>query len=137
MYRRYQLQLNNLTTVELERLIDLWIRNSRNREITKDKLINGISFEALAEKYNLSVRQIKYIVYKSEDVIFNKQIALNLHFHFIVKVLFYCHNIGMKDIEFNAVFRKLVKDERLDDIPIMYIIRVFALLRDIIEEGNY
>lgn len=36
----------------------------RNRKIVYDKLINGMTFEAVAEKYELSDRQIKNIVYK-------------------------------------------------------------------------
>lgn len=36
----------------------------RNRKIVYDKLINGMTYEQVAEKYELSDRQIKNIVYK-------------------------------------------------------------------------
>lgn len=43
----------------------------------------------------------------------------------------------MKPIEFNEIFRKLVNDARIEDIPIMHIIRIFAVVRDLIEEREY
>ena len=57
----------NLSRDELQRIIDQWIRNERDRVILKDRLINGMTFERLAEKYGMSVRQIQNIVYKSMD----------------------------------------------------------------------
>lgn len=41
----------------------------RNRMILKSRLIDGLTFEELAEKYDMSVRQIKKIVYDSEVII--------------------------------------------------------------------
>lgn len=72
MKRRYKVELDTLNVVELSRLIDLWIKNARNRDIAKDVLLNGLTYECVAEKYDLSVRQTKNIVYKVEDTIFNK-----------------------------------------------------------------
>ena len=49
-----------------------WVigRNAqRNREITKRKIIDGITFELLAEEFDMSVRQTKNIVYKCNDII--------------------------------------------------------------------
>jgi hypothetical protein len=60
----------NISTSELEHLIDEWIFNERNRKILKRRLIDGICYEPLAEEFDLSVRQIKNIVYKSEIRIF-------------------------------------------------------------------
>lgn len=56
---------------EVERLIDEWIRNERNRKILKRRLLDGITYDKLAEEFDLSVRQIKTIVYKSENKIFS------------------------------------------------------------------
>jgi len=45
--------------------IEEWIvgRNAlRNREILKKKLIDGISYMALAEEYDLSLKRVKTIV---------------------------------------------------------------------------
>lgn len=55
---------------ELEAIIDEWIigRNAeRNRAIIKRRLLDGITFERLAEEFDLSVRQVKNIVYHCED----------------------------------------------------------------------
>jgi hypothetical protein len=55
---------------ELTTAIDEWILNERNRAILKRRLIDGICFEPLAEEFDMSVRQIKRIVYKSQETLF-------------------------------------------------------------------
>lgn len=55
---------------ELTEAIDEWILNERNRAILKRRLIDGIYFEPLAEEFDLSVRQVKTIVYKSQEILF-------------------------------------------------------------------
>lgn len=55
---------------ELTALIDEWIKSERNRRIVKRRLLDGIRYEPLAEEFDMSVRQIKNIVYKSEEIIF-------------------------------------------------------------------
>ena len=57
----------DLSNSEISFLIDQWIRNARDRAILKDRLINIMTFELLAEKYDMSDRQIKNIVYKAID----------------------------------------------------------------------
>lgn len=57
----------DLSRTEWERLIDDWIFNQKHRDILKDRLLNGIPFEPLAEKYNLSVTQVKNITYKATE----------------------------------------------------------------------
>ena len=50
-----------------------WIigkKAERNRKILRRRLIDGICYEPLAEEFDMSVRQIKNIVYKSEEIIF-------------------------------------------------------------------
>lgn len=58
-----------VSTSELSYLIDEWIFSERNRKIVKRKMIDGITFEKLAEEFNLSVQQVKSIVYKSQALI--------------------------------------------------------------------
>lgn len=58
---------------QLESLIDEYVIGNnaiRNRGILKDRLIDGLTHEKLAEKYDLSVRQIKNIIYAKEKVVF-------------------------------------------------------------------
>ena len=65
--------LENISNSELAMLIDEWVRGlhaERNREMLKDRLINGMLFEPLAEKYNLSVRATQNIVYKASEQLF-------------------------------------------------------------------
>ena len=50
--------------------IDEWIFNERDRDILKRRLLDGICYEPLAEKFGLSVDRIKQIVYKSEAKLF-------------------------------------------------------------------
>ena len=57
----------NLSRDELQRVIDQWIFNERNRMILSDRLFNGTTYERLAEKYGLSTQQVKTIVYKAMD----------------------------------------------------------------------
>ena len=57
----------DIANSELSYLIDQWIRSERDRAILKDRLINGMTFERLAEKHDMSVRQTKNIVYKSME----------------------------------------------------------------------
>ena len=57
----------NLSSSELQYLIDQWIFNERNRLILADRLFNGTTYERLAEKYDLSTQQVKNIVYKAMD----------------------------------------------------------------------
>lgn len=61
----------NLPRSELEHLIDEWIYKEKYRSILKDRLLDGMTYEALAEKYGMSDRQMKRIVYKAEDIFFS------------------------------------------------------------------
>lgn len=51
---------------EWERLIDEWVFSERDRRILKLRLLDGLTFEALAEAVGMSVRQVKNIVYRRE-----------------------------------------------------------------------
>ena len=54
----------------LDEAIETWVKGSRNREIMHKRLIDCVTFEKLAEDFDMSVRQIKNIVYKYEIIIF-------------------------------------------------------------------
>jgi 23S rRNA maturation-related 3'-5' exoribonuclease YhaM len=60
-----------LSRTEMEHLIDEWIFSERDRMILKRRLLDGICYEPLAEEFNLSVKQVKNIVYKCEDKLFS------------------------------------------------------------------
>lgn len=60
------------TNSQMSNLIDEYIHSERDRAILKRRLLDGIYFEPLAEEFGMSVRQIKHIVYKNEDILFTK-----------------------------------------------------------------
>lgn len=67
--------VRDLSRPELEELIDEWVigRNAeRDRRILKRRLIDGVCFEPLAEEFDLSVRQVKNIVYRLQEKVFSK-----------------------------------------------------------------
>lgn len=64
------MKTTDLSRSQISSLIDEWILNERNRDILKRRLCDGICFEPLAEEFNLSVPQIKNIVYKSQEILF-------------------------------------------------------------------
>jgi Mor family transcriptional regulator len=53
-----------MSNSELSAFIDEWCRSKRNRDILKERLIDGVKISDLAEKYELSERQVKYIIKK-------------------------------------------------------------------------
>ena len=58
------------TNSQIREIISEYIHSERDRQILERRLIDGICFEPLAEEFGLSVRQVKTIVYKGEDIIF-------------------------------------------------------------------
>ena len=64
--------MTEYTNSEISAVIDEWIHSERDRAIMKRRLIDGICYEPLAEEYELSVSQIKRIVYKCEEKIFKR-----------------------------------------------------------------
>ena len=57
------------TNSQIEMLIDEYIHNERDRAMLKRRYIDGVCFEPLAEEFDISVRQAKNIVYKSEKIL--------------------------------------------------------------------
>lgn len=64
--------LSDLSCSQIEYLIDEWILSERNRKIAKRKLVDGITFEKIAEEYGLSVTQTKTIVKKTKEILDRK-----------------------------------------------------------------
>lgn len=65
---------DGISKSELDALIDEWIigKNAqRDREILRRRLFDGITFEVLSLEFDLSVRQVKNIVYKGESKIYS------------------------------------------------------------------
>lgn len=60
------------TNSQISNAIDEYIHSERDRAILKRRLIDGIVYETLAEEFDLSVRQVKQIVYKAQDKLFSR-----------------------------------------------------------------
>ena len=58
------------TNSQIREIIGEYIHSERDRAIMQRRLIDGITFERLAEEFDLSVRCIKTIVYKCQVEIF-------------------------------------------------------------------
>lgn len=54
------------TNSEISAIIDEHIHNELYRNILKARYIDGLTFERIAEKYDMSTSQTKRIVYKNE-----------------------------------------------------------------------
>lgn len=63
-------KFENISNTDLTRLIDEWVKGERDRKILKRRLIDCICYEPLAEEFELSVKRVKSIVYKNEQIIF-------------------------------------------------------------------
>lgn len=61
---------SNISRSEWEKLIDEWIFSERDRAMLKRKLLDGISYERLAEEFDLSTRQTIRIVTRAQDDLF-------------------------------------------------------------------
>ena len=69
-YQKHQIE--NVTRSELEYLIDehvIGFKAERNRVIMKRRLCDGVTFEKIAEESDMSVMQIKNIVYKQMEIL--------------------------------------------------------------------
>ena len=64
------IDLNNITNTQIRNVIDEYIHSARDRAILTDRLVDGITYESLAEKYDLSTMQTKRIIYRCEGIIF-------------------------------------------------------------------
>ena len=63
----------DLSRTEIEFAIDEWIigKNAeRDRKVLRRRLIDGVTFERLAEEQELSVSQVKRIIWKNAEIIF-------------------------------------------------------------------
>ena len=58
------------TNSQIRELIAEWIHSERDRHILESRLIDGLTFERLAEVYDMSDSQIKRIVYKIQEQLF-------------------------------------------------------------------
>ena len=61
---------DDYSNTEIMLLIIDRIHSVRDRYILVDRFVHGLTFEKIAEEHDMSVRQIKNIVYRGQDKIF-------------------------------------------------------------------
>ena len=61
----------NYTNSQARELIAEYIHSERDRNILCRRLIDGITFERIAEEFDMSPCQIRNIVYKNEKILFS------------------------------------------------------------------
>lgn len=66
------MKFESISNKQLSEYIDTWIKGERNRQIMKRRLIDLITYERLAEEFDMSVTQIKRIIYKNSEFLFSK-----------------------------------------------------------------
>lgn len=69
MKKTHYLFLANYKNSEIANVIDEWVHYEEHREMLKEKLINGVSFEEIAFNHNVSTSSAKKIVYSYESEI--------------------------------------------------------------------
>lgn len=52
----------NYSNYRVSQVIDEYIHNARDREILRDKLVDDVTYDALAGKYGLTYERVKVIV---------------------------------------------------------------------------
>lgn len=67
-----KIYFNNVPNSVADKAIDEYVkgfRADRNKKMLKDKLFLGMTYEEIAEKYDMSVRQVKTIISNSAQMI--------------------------------------------------------------------
>lgn len=62
----------NLCRSDWEFLIDQWIFNEKHRKMLKLSLLDGKTYEQIAELFEMSPRQVARIVSKSQSKLFRR-----------------------------------------------------------------
>lgn len=58
------------TNSQIKAMILEHIHSARDRKILYRRLVDGITYERLAEEFALSPSQVKRIIYKAEEILF-------------------------------------------------------------------
>ncbi len=57
------------TNSDIIAAIDEHVHSERDRAILKDRFVNGLTFEQLAEKHDVSPKTVKNVIYKYDYII--------------------------------------------------------------------
>ena len=62
----------NLSRREWENLIDEWIFSERDRAMLKRNLLDGRTYEQIAEQFDMSSRQVARLIPKLQEKLFKR-----------------------------------------------------------------
>jgi DNA-directed RNA polymerase specialized sigma24 family protein len=62
--------VRDYTNSEIQHIIDEWIHSKKDREILHLRLIDGLTIEELAERFDRSPRQMQRIVNRLQTIVF-------------------------------------------------------------------
>jgi hypothetical protein len=60
----------DLSRSDWENLIDQWVFKERDRAMLKRRLLDGITYERLAEEFDMSTQNVCSTIYKCQDKVF-------------------------------------------------------------------
>ena len=63
---------SDYSNTDMSKAIDDYIHSDRDRQILKSRLIDGLTYDELSDRYHLTSRRIKTIVYKAQDGLFKR-----------------------------------------------------------------
>lgn len=63
---------SDYSNTDISKVIDDYIHSDRDRQILKSRLIDGLTYDELSDRYHLSARRIKTIVYRAQDGLFKR-----------------------------------------------------------------
>lgn len=69
----------DLSRSDIEWLIEQYLFVARDREIAKARWIDGLTFDEIGERFDMSPRQIKTIICKARERVLRHVDKLNLH----------------------------------------------------------
>lgn len=61
----------DLSRDQIVYLINQFIFNARDRNLTYDRLIEGMTYDELSSKYFMSVRHVQNLIHKNKDIVFS------------------------------------------------------------------
>lgn len=61
------MSIDDISRSDWERLILEWVKNERDRKILIRRYLDGLTFDCLADEFDMSVQNVKHICYKQWD----------------------------------------------------------------------
>lgn len=67
-----RIETYDLCRADWERLIDQWIFNEKHRAMLKRNLLDGRTYEQIAEQFDMSSRQVARLMPKLQEQLFKR-----------------------------------------------------------------